>query len=141
MRKFHSGTYEPKNPQKYAGKKNPRYRSGWELTFMRMCDNHPAVLSWQSEPVRIPYRNPFTGDYTYYVPDFIMIYKNKTGRKVAELVEIKPSSQTILEKAKNKYDKARIILNKAKWKAAGEWAKRKGMRFRVLNEDSIYAIK
>jgi hypothetical protein len=70
-----------------------------------------------------------------------MIYKSKTGKKIGELVEIKPSSQTILERAKNKHDKARIILNKAKWKAAGEWAKRKGMRFRVLNEDSIYAIK
>jgi hypothetical protein len=141
MKKFHSGTYEIKHPEKYAGKTNPRYRSGWELTFMRMCDNHPAVLSWSSEPVRIPYRNPFTGDYTYYVPDFVMIYKNKRGRKIAELIEIKPSSQTLMEKAKNKYDKARIVLNKAKWKAAGEWAKRKGMRFRVLNEDSIYAIK
>jgi hypothetical protein len=141
MRKFHSGTYEIKNPQKYAGKRNPRYRSGWELTFMRMCDNHPNILSWASEPVRIPYRNPFTGQYTQYVPDFIMIYKSKTGKKIGELVEIKPSSQTILERAKNKHDKARIILNKAKWKAAGEWAKRKGMRFRVLNEDSIYAIK
>ena len=136
MRKFHSGTYEIKNPQKYAGKRNPRYRSGWELTFMRMCDNHPNILSWASEPVRIPYRQ-----YTQYVPDFIMIYKSKTGKKIGELVEIKPSSQTILERAKNKHDKARIILNKAKWKAAGEWAKRKGMRFRVLNEDSIYAIK
>jgi hypothetical protein len=108
---------------------------------MRMCDNHPAVLSWASEPVRIPYRHPFTGQYTHYVPDFIMVYKNKGGTKIAELVEIKPKSQTILEKARSSKDKSVIILNRAKWLAAGEWAKRKGMRFRVLNEDSIYAIK
>ena len=50
MAQWHQGTYNPKNPEKYAGKRLPRYRSGWELTFMRMCDNHPAVLSWASEP-------------------------------------------------------------------------------------------
>ena len=141
MSKYHQGTYEPKNPQKYAGTRSPRYRSGWELTFMRMCDNHPAILSWASEPVRIPYRNPLTGKYTHYVPDFIMVYKNKTGNRIAELVEIKPKNQTILEKAKTSHQKATILLNRAKWLAAGEWAKRKGMKFRVINEDSIYKIK
>ena len=141
MSKWHQGEYKLINPEKYVGTKNPRYRSGWELTFMRMCDNHPAILSWASEPVKIPYRHPFTGDFTFYVPDFIMIYKNKSGRKIAELVEIKPKSQTLLEKAKSTKDKAVVVLNRAKWQAAGEWAKRKGIRFRVLNEDSIYAIK
>ena len=80
MAQFHRGTYKPKNPSKYAGKRPPIYRSGWELTFMRMCDNHPSVLSWASEPVRIPYRNPYTGKYTMYVPDFIMVYQNKNGQ-------------------------------------------------------------
>ena len=40
-----------------------------------------------------------------------------------------------------KQEKATIVLNRAKWLAAGEWAKRKGMKFRVINEDSIYQIK
>jgi hypothetical protein len=141
MAQFHRGTYKPKNPTKYAGKRPPIYRSGWELTFMRMCDNHPAVLSWASEPVRIPYRNPFTGKYTMYVPDFIMVYQNKNGKKIGELVEIKPKAQTIIENAKNRNDKMKILLNREKWKAAGEWAKRKGLRFRIINEDSIYSIK
>ncbi len=141
MAQFHRGTYKPKNPSKYAGKRPPIYRSGWELTFMRMCDNHPSVLSWASEPVRIPYRNPFTGKYTMYVPDFIMVYQNKNGQKIGELVEIKPKAQTLMEKAKTQNDKAKILLNREKWKAAGEWAKRKGLRFRIVNEDSIYSIK
>jgi|TARA_B100001094_G_scaffold51596_1_gene47104 hypothetical protein len=141
MAQFHRGTYKPKNPSKYAGKRPPIYRSGWELTFMRMCDNHPSVLSWASEPVRIPYRNPYTGKYTMYVPDFIMVYQNKNGQKIGELVEIKPKAQTLMEKAKTQNDKAKILLNREKWKAAGEWAKRKGLRFRVVNEDSIYSIK
>lgn len=141
MSKFHQGIYELKNPQKYAGTRAPRYRSGWELTFMRMCDNHPAILSWASEPVKIPYKNPLNGTYTHYVPDFIMVYKNKSGNRIAELVEIKPKNQTILEKARSRQEKATIVLNRAKWLAAGEWAKRKGMKFRVINEDSIYQIK
>jgi len=140
-RRFHKGLYNLKNPQKYVGKHAPRFRSGWEATFMRMCDNHPSVLSWASEPVRIPYRHPFTGKWTMYVPDFIMIYVNKRGKKIAEMVEIKPKSQTTMESIKSQKEKTDVIINQAKWKAAAEWTKRKGIRFRVLNEDSIYAIK
>ena len=82
MAQFHRGTFKPKNPSKSARKRLPLYRSRRELTFMRMCDNHPAVLSWASAPVRIPYSHPFTGQYTHYVPDFIMVYKNKGGTKI-----------------------------------------------------------
>ena len=120
MFKSPQGTYDLKTPQMYVVTRPPRYRSGWELTFMRMCDNHPAILSWASEPVKIPYRNPITGQYTHYVPDFIMVYKNKRGTRIAELVEIKPKSQTILEKARSRQEKATIVLNRAKWLAAGE---------------------
>jgi hypothetical protein len=139
--KFHQGFYKVKNEKKYVGSRSPRYRSGWELTFMRMCDNHPSVIQWASEPVRIPYRHPFTGKMSMYVPDFMMVYVNKAGKKIAEMVEIKPKKQTTLESIKSQQDKVNYLVNRAKWLAAGEWAKRKGIRFRVLNEDSIYAIK
>jgi hypothetical protein len=139
--KFHQGFYKVKNEQKYVGSRSPRYRSGWELTFMRMCDNHPSVIQWASEPVRIPYKHPFTGKMSMYVPDFMMVYVNKKGKKIAEMVEIKPKKQTTLESIKSQQDKVNYLINRAKWLAAGEWAKRKGIRFRVLNEDSIYAIK
>lgn len=139
--KFHQGFYKVKNEQKYVGNRSPRYRSGWELTFMRMCDNHPSVIQWASEPVRIPYKHPFTGKMSVYVPDFMMVYVNKKGKKIAEMVEIKPKKQTTLESIKSQQDKVNYLVNRAKWLAAGEWAKRKGIRFRVLNEDSIYAIK
>lgn len=139
--KFHQGFYKVKNEQKYVGNRSPRYRSGWELTFMRMCDNHPSVIQWASEPVRIPYKHPFTGKMSMYVPDFMMVYVNKKGKKIAEMVEIKPKKQTTLESIKSQQDKVNYLVNRAKWLAAGEWAKRKGIRFRVLNEDSIYAIK
>ena len=63
------------------------------------------------------------------------------------LIEIKPSRQTTRPKPPKKKTKSymresfEFIKNQAKWKAATEWTKRKGIRFRVLNEDSIYAIK
>ena len=93
--KYANGLYSLKNPQKYSGNKNPRYRSAWEHAFMRFCDNHPSVVNWASEAVQIPYRNPLTGKGTIYVPDFIVVYQTK-GRKIAELVEVKPKSQTVL---------------------------------------------
>jgi len=99
------------------------------------------VIQWASEPVRIPYKHPFTGKMSMYVPDFMMVYVNKKGKKIAEMVEIKPKKQTTLESIKSQQDKVNYLINRAKWLAAGEWAKRKGIRFRVLNEDSIYAIK
>ena len=74
MAKYQQGTYEPTNKEKYIGKHLPRYRSGWELQFMRMCDKHPNILGWASESHRIPYRNPLTGKATTYVPDFFIIY-------------------------------------------------------------------
>ena len=89
--KFANGIYEMKNPQKYSGNKSPRYRSGWEHAFMRFCDNHPSVVNWASEAIQIPYRNPLTGKGTVYVPDFVVMYQDKNGKKHAELIEVKYS--------------------------------------------------
>ena len=141
MARLHQGYYELKNPKKYSGTKIPRYRSGWEMSFMRFCDLHPNIIAWASEPVKIPYRNPFDGRFTVYVPDFLITYLNKGGKRFSELIEVKPRAQTIQEAARNARDRANVILNKAKWLAANEWCKRKGVRFRILNEEHIYKMK
>lgn len=60
MAKWAQGIYEVKNPQKYVGKHKPKYRSGWELTFMTFCDNNQHVVYWASEAIAVPYKNPFT---------------------------------------------------------------------------------
>ena len=135
--KFSQGIFTPKNPQKYIGKGSIRYRSGWELTFMRFCDNHPGVIQWASENVRIPYRNPFTGKDTFYVPDFFVVYQNANGRK-AELVEIKPKAQAVMELARSQQEKAAVALNMCKWAAAQAWCKRMGATFRLLTEEDIF---
>ena len=80
MPKYAKGTFEPQNPGKYAGAKTPYYRSSWELAFMNMCDNHPNITQWASENLKIPYRHPVTGKHTVYVPDFTVIYNDKTER-------------------------------------------------------------
>lgn len=137
MSKYHQGKYKVKNPTKYAGSGAPTFRSSWELTFMQFCDDNPNVLAWASEPVRITYQHPFTGKLTSYVPDFIMTYIDSGGKKHAELIEIKPASQSRPELA-GKRDQSQVAINFAKWDAATKWAKKRGMRFRVLNEGDIY---
>lgn len=134
---YAQGLYTILHPEKYVGKGTPKYRSGWELTFMRFCDNHPNVVSWASENVRIPYRNPFTGKDTFYVPDFFVVYQ-KDGVRKAELVEIKPKGQAVMELARSQQEKAAVALNMVKWAAARAWCKQMGATFRVLTEEDIY---
>ena len=139
MANFAQGVYTPRNPNKYVGKHNPRYRSGWELTFMMFCDNHNSVLSWASEAIQVPYRNPLTGKQTVYVPDFFVLYQDKYGNQKAEIVEIKPKKQSIIEsKVTNARDKAAVAVNHAKWQAANIYCKRAGMTFRVITEDELF---
>lgn len=137
--KFAKGQYNLKNPEKYIGSTAPIYRSSWEIAVMRMCDNNPAIQQWASEPVRIPYRDPLTGKQTVYVPDFLVMFEDKKEKKHVELWEIKPANQQILEKVgKNPYNQAQFVKNQAKWQVATQWAKSRGMKFRVLNENDIF---
>lgn len=139
MGKWAQGIYEVKNTEKYIGKSKPRYRSGWELTFMMFCDNNDKVLQWASESIHIPYRNPFTNKSTIYVPDFFIVYQNAKGQKIGELIEIKPKKQTLIEeKTTNARDRAAVVLNYAKWQAAAEWCKKNSITFRVVTEDQIF---
>lgn len=138
MSKYAQGFFVPKNPEKYVGTGNIRYRSSWEMVFCQFCDNNPKVLQWASESVQIPYRNPLTGKQTIYVPDFLVIYQSK-GKKITELIEIKPKAQTMItEKTRSARDKAAIAVNTCKWQAAQIWCKRMGISFRVINEDHIF---
>tara|TARA_R110000868_G_scaffold256578_1_gene513386 strand:+ start:74 stop:514 length:441 start_codon:yes stop_codon:yes gene_type:complete len=139
MRNTARGSYQVKNPEKYRGANNPTYRSSWELTFMMFCDNNPAVLEWASESVKIPYRDPLTGRNTVYVPDFLITYVDRHQRKHAELIEIKPTNQTVKEAVgKNPLNQAQYVKNMAKWEAANAWCKRYGMKFRIVNEGDIF---
>jgi hypothetical protein len=139
MVKFAQGRFEMKNPQKYVGKKTPLARSSWEFVFMKMLDEHPGVQNWASESIQIPYRDPLTGKYTIYVPDFFIVYVDKGGSKHAEVVEVKPENQTRREKVGNNPGRqAEYVKNLAKWEAATAWCKQQGIKFRVVNEGDIF---
>ena len=138
MKKFASGTYTVANTSKYVGNKPPFYRSSWELAFMRMCDAHPNILKWASENVKIPYQNPATGRYANYVPDFMIQYRDKNGVEHVELIERKPSNQTTMENARTGRNQMATVINAAKWTSAQEWCERKGIKFKVINEDQIF---
>jgi hypothetical protein len=137
--KFARGKFILKNPAKYVGTKTPTYRSSWEHSFMRLCDEHPNVYQWASEAIKIPYRHPLTGKYTIYVPDFFIVYVDKEGRKHAELIEVKPMNQTTMESAgKSMGRKKQVIINHAKWEAATAYARQRKIKFRILSEEQLF---
>ena len=139
MPKFAQGRFEMKNPGKYVGTKTPLARSSWEFVFMRMLDEHPGVETWASESIKIPYRDPFTGKYSIYVPDFFVVYNEKGGKKRAEVIEVKPKNQTMRESVgKSRFNQEQYVKNMAKWEAASAWCKQKRVRFRIVNEEDIF---
>ena len=115
MPKFAQGKFNIKNPDKYVGNKTPTYRSSWEFAFMRFCDEHSSVAQWASEAIKIPYRHPFTGKHTVYVPDFFIVYIDKKGKQKVELIEVKPASQSFHERVgKSRQNQSAFVVNQAK---------------------------
>jgi hypothetical protein len=139
MPKFAQGKFNIKNPDKYVGNKTPTYRSSWEFAFMRFCDEHSSVAQWASVAIKIPYRHPFTGKHTVYVPDFFIVYIDKKGKQKVELIEVKPASQSFHERVgKSRQNQSAFVVNQAKWSAANAWCKQKGIFFRIVTEDDIF---
>tara|TARA_B100001115_G_scaffold128183_1_gene96304 strand:- start:8 stop:442 length:435 start_codon:yes stop_codon:yes gene_type:complete len=139
MARFAQGKFRLKFPEKYSGTRTPTYRSSWEYTFMKFCDEHPSVSQWASEAVKIPYRNPLTGKQTIYVPDFFIVYADKGGKQKVELIEVKPKNQSVKENlGRSRANQAHYVMNMAKWSAAKSWCKQKGIFFRVITEEDIF---
>ena len=139
MARFAQGKFRLKNPEKYGGNRTPTYRSSWEYTFMKFCDEHPSVSQWASEAVKIPYRNPLTGKQTIYVPDFFIVYADKGGKQKVELIEVKPKNQAVKENlGRSRANQAHYVINMAKWEAARAWCKQNGIFFRVITEEDIF---
>ena len=46
-----------------------------------------------------------------------------------------------MENARGTRNQAQVAINAAKWTSAQEWCKRKGIRFKVINEDQIFQTK
>ena len=139
MSHWAQGPYTVINREKYVGNGTPRYRSGWELSFMKFCDSNDHVLQWASESIAIPYRNPVTGKMSQYIPDFLVTYRNKNNTMRAELIEIKPKKQSVIESKMSSKDRAIVAINYCKWDAASKWARKNGLTFRVITENDMFA--
>ena len=138
--KFSQGFFEPKNPEKYAGKGSIRYRSSWELKFMQFLDAHPSVKHWASESISIPYKNPLVNKTKSYVPDFFIVYEDANGNRKAEIVEIKPHKETSLEAAgRSQKNQIQAVVNLAKWQAAKSYCDSQGIAFRIITEHDMFA--
>lgn len=139
MSKYAQGKFQMKNPEKYVGNKTPTYRSSWEFMFMNMCDNNPSIMQWASEAIHINYRNPLTNRSTIYVPDFLIVYVDASGKQHAEVIEVKPTKETSLKEAgRSPRAQAAAIVNMAKWEAARAWCKQQGLVFRVVTEQDMF---
>jgi hypothetical protein len=145
VRKTKKGYFVPRNPQKYLGNlKNIIYRSSWEENMCVFLDGNPNILRWGSEEVVVPYVKPTDGKVHKYYIDFLVQYKNKTGKVITELFEVKPQKYTQPPRAvgKNKktqlYEQVTYAINIAKWKAASLYATQKGWKFRIVTERDMF---
>lgn len=136
-RTVYKGKFLPINPKKYVGDVTSIvFRSSWECKYMSSLDTDPNVISWASEEVIVNYFDPSKGKYRRYFPDFLVRYKDDT----VEMVEIKPSVQTIPPKLGKKSQKtilaeaATYATNSAKWEMARAYCRKKGWKFILLTE-------
>lgn len=145
--KYNQGYLRPADMVKYRGRINEPiiYRSGLELAFIKYMELCKQVKGWSSEPGIIKYIEPSTQREMSYYPDFVM--ETMSGVKV--IVEVKPFAQTkppikgLIDITKQNSPQVIMAMktfrtNMAKWRAAQEFAKSKGMVFRILTDKWIY---
>lgn len=104
------------------------YRSGYEAEVYELLEQDCDVASFLVEPFKVPYffeDRPGHGKWYDYVPDLRVNFTDGS----TDIWEIKPASQTDLEK------------NKAKWAAMKVYAENLGWRFTVITEIGINKLK
>ena len=136
--------YKPSHPEKYQGNPNNIIcRSSWERRFCSWCDTNPNVLKWASEEFSIPYVSPVDRRVHRYYPDFLIEFKDSSGKVKKQIIEVKPKSQTQPPKPGKRatksflYEASMYEKNMAKWAAAVEFAKDNGVEFRIITEDEL----
>lgn len=152
---FSKGFYRPRHPEKYvpgntakhkkgAAKNQIVFRSSWELDFCKFLDNNTRVLRWSSEPFAIPYIKPTDKKIHEYYPDFWFEYVDKNGEIIQEVIEIKPSTQTVQPTTVGKSHKQQLYesitwaINVAKWEVAAKYCAKYNMKFRIINENTQF---
>lgn len=144
--KFIQGIYTPINKQKYMGTSNPVYRSALERDFFLFFDKNPNVTAWASEGIVVPYFFDVDNKVHKYYIDLIAAIKQNDGSTQKFLIELKPYAQTQPPKQSTNKKSSTILYenityrkNQCKWKAASEYAAKKGMKFIILTEKHLTA--
>ena len=88
------------------------YRSGWELGFMMFLDASPDVVTFASEPIKIPYvSNLKSRRLRNYVPDFVVEYIDGS----TFIIEIKPKKRLDQATVKKKLSAAHVYASEHGW--------------------------
>lgn len=139
--RYQQGIYVPLNPEKYEGDGDIRYRSGWEKRLMRWFDINTSVILWNSEGLVVPYLSPIDNNVHRYYVDFLAKMRLKDGSIRTYAIEVKPKSQMLPSKAKNRQrlltETSTYLVNQAKWTYAKEYCLKLGVAFIVLNEEDL----
>lgn len=140
----YTGQFRPRNPKKYIGDSNNIiYRSTWECKVMSWLDQNPAIISWASEELIVPYVSPIDNRRHRYFPDFIVKMRTKDGTLKTMMLEVKPKKQTIQPEVRKRLTKQYLMevqtwgVNQAKWKAATEFCLDRGWQFMLITEDHL----
>lgn len=110
---------------------------------MKYLDESSEVLSWSSEEIVIPYRSPIDGKIHRYFPDFYVKRRSKDKTIETLVIEIKPKSQVLPPKVKEKVDRRYLRevktygINSAKWEAAKRYCENKDWAFVILTEKDL----
>lgn len=98
------------------------YESRLERDLYLLCNHAPSVRRFQHQPITITYEDS-KGKTRKYTPDTYIEYVNdKSG-----LYEIKYEEEVIVNR--KKYEE--------RWSAAEDWAKSRGIEFKILTEKEI----
>lgn len=125
--KMVSGSWSPPSTgfkgEHYTGIKNggvvAYFRSSFESAYARLLDDDQEIVSWEHEPMRIPY--VFEGSVRNYVPDFFVTHID--GSKF--LVEVKPALLTETE------------INVTKRLAAESWCRTNNVCYLTITENDL----
>ena len=135
--------WKPRNPEKYVGDiNNIIARSSWEIKLLNWLDASPAVISFNSEGLVVPYLSPIDNSMHRYYVDFLAKMRLKDGSIRTYAIEVKPKAQC-LPPRKNRNKERMItevtayVVNQAKWTYAKAHCEKLGVAFLVLNEEDL----
>ena len=118
-----NNTYKGRYKSKKCIKKNPMFRSGYELKTHFYLDNDDSVDYYDYEPFQVEYQDT-EGKTRRYTIDFIVKFKNK---------------KTLLIEVKNNYTQEKY-LNSNKYESIKELCQKEDFALEIWSNDKITSL-